>query len=60
MERMFFFWHKNIDEVLVHRLRLELKHHGQDFTAKYNHVDVVFGGDHGARRFRAVVQLAYF
>jgi hypothetical protein len=45
--------------VVAHRLKLELKHHGRDFVAKYDHVDVVFGGDHGARHFRAVVQLIF-
>jgi len=59
MERLFFFWHKKIDEVVAHRVKLELKCHGQNFMAQYDHLDVVFGGDHGARRFRAVGQLIF-
>jgi hypothetical protein len=37
-----FFWHKSIDEVVAHRLKLELKHHGRDFAAKYDHVDIAW------------------
>jgi hypothetical protein len=29
------------------------------FMAQYDHLDVVFGDDHGARWFRAVVQLIF-
>ena len=54
-----YFWHKNIDEVVAHQLKLELKHRGPDFGTQYNALDVVFGGDHGARCFRAVVQLIF-
>ena len=43
----------------THRLKIELKHHGRDFAAKYDHVDEVFGGDHGARHFKAVVQVIF-
>jgi hypothetical protein len=27
------FWHKNIDEVVVHRIKLELEHHGPTVLA---------------------------
>ncbi len=33
---------------------MELKYHGRNFAEKYDHL--VFGGDHGVRRFRAVIQ----
>jgi hypothetical protein len=42
------FWHKNIDDVLLHQLKLELKHHGSCFFSNFTTVDVVFGADHGA------------
>jgi hypothetical protein len=45
--------------VVAHQLKLELKHRGPDFGTQYNALDVVFGGDHGARHFRAVVQLIF-
>jgi hypothetical protein len=53
-----FFWHKNIDEVVAHQLKLEIM---QDFNfaIKYDHIDVVFGGDHSVQCFRAVVQLIF-
>jgi hypothetical protein len=54
---MVFFWHKNIDEVVAHWLKLEIKHNNLDFVTKYNHIDVFFGGDQGVRHFKAVVQL---
>lgn len=54
-----FFWHKDISEVVVHRIKLELKHRGPQFLSQYNVLDVVLGGDHGARRFRAAVKLIF-
>jgi len=54
-----FFWYKKIDEVVAHRVKLELQFHGKNFAEQCDHVDVVFGGDHGARRFRAVVQVIF-
>jgi len=42
------FWHKNIDEVIAHRLKLEMMH-DHTFATKYDHIDVAFGGDHGVR-----------
>jgi hypothetical protein len=40
-------------------VKLELQFHGKNFAEQYDHIDVVFGGDHGARRFRAVVQVIF-
>jgi hypothetical protein len=54
-----FFWYKKIDEVVAHRVKLELQFHGKNFAEQCDHVDVVFGGDHGARQFRAVVQVIF-
>ncbi len=53
------FWHKSIDDVLLHWLKLELKHGGSSFFSNFTTVDVVFGGDHGAWRFRAVVKIIF-
>ncbi len=36
-----FFWHKKIDEVVAHRVKLELKYHGQNFMAQYDYLDVI-------------------
>lgn len=55
------FWYKKIDEVICHRIKTELKYRGQDFFAKngYDSLDIVLGGDHGARRFRAELRLIF-
>jgi hypothetical protein len=37
------FWHKNIDEVVVHRIKLELEHHGPTVLDRFNVLDVVLG-----------------
>jgi len=56
-----FFWYKNIDDAIIHRMKLEFEYRGRDFFQNkgYNKLDVVLGGDHGARRFRAVIQLIF-
>lgn len=41
-------WHKSIDEVVAHQLKLEFKHSGPDFAAQFNVIYVVSGSDHGA------------
>ncbi len=51
------FWHKNIDDVLLHRLKLELKHRGSCFFSNFTTVDVVFGGDHGELSFEMQINL---
>jgi hypothetical protein len=42
-------------------MKVEVECRGIDFfqANEYNQMDVVFGGDHGARRFRAVIQLIF-
>ncbi len=52
---------KKNDEVICHRIKTELKYRGQDFFAKngYDSLDIVLGGDHGARRFRAELRLIF-
>jgi hypothetical protein len=47
------FWYKNIDEVISHRLLIELKGRGRDFFREkgYDSLDTVVGGDHGAHKF---------
>jgi len=52
-----YFWHRNIDEAVVHRLKTEVRCRGLTFLSQFNMLDIIFGGDHGARRFRAVIQL---
>jgi hypothetical protein len=47
------------DDVLLHRLKLELKHRGSSFFGNFTTVVVVFGGDHGAQCFRAVVKIIF-
>jgi hypothetical protein len=54
-----FFWHKKIDEVVVHRIQLELEHRGSECLSQFDVLDVILGGDHGARRFRAAVKLIF-
>jgi hypothetical protein len=48
-----YFWHRNIDETVVHRLKTEVRCRGLTFLSQFN----MLGGDHGARRFRAIIQL---
>jgi hypothetical protein len=56
-----FFWYKEIDEVIISRLKREVSCRGRAFFLRkgYNQVDIVFGGDHGARRFRAMVRILF-
>ncbi len=53
------FWYKKIDEAVVHRMKTEMDYRGREFFVHngYNSADIIFGGDHGARRFRAVLRL---
>ena len=46
-----FFWYKEIDKVIISRLKGEVSCRGRAFFLRkgYNQVDIVFGGDHGAR-----------
>jgi len=55
------FWDKSIHEVIEHRLKSENEHRGKEYFAAqgYDSADVIFGGDHGARRFRAVIRLIF-
>jgi hypothetical protein len=45
-----------IDEAVKHRLKIEVKHKGYRYCKEkgYDLADVVFVGDTGARRFRAI------
>ncbi len=52
-----YFWYKNIDETVVHRLKTELNCRGLPSLRQFNQLDIIFGGNHGAQRFRAVIQL---
>jgi hypothetical protein len=54
-----FFWYKKIDEVTLNRVKMEVQRRGSTFFLGYNPIDVVFGGDHGARHFRAVTKLIF-
>jgi hypothetical protein len=54
-----FFWYKKIDEVILNRVKMEVQRRGSTFFGGYNQIDVVFGGDHGARRFRAVTKIIF-
>jgi hypothetical protein len=36
-------------------MMMKLKCKGFSFLKQYNHADIIFGGDHGARRFWAVI-----
>ncbi len=53
------FWYRHIDLAILHRVKTEIDCRGVLFFKQqgYNSADIVFGGDHGARRFRAVVKL---
>ncbi len=49
---------QNIDEVIMHRMILELKHKGMPFP-RNAFVDVVFGGDRGTHRVRALENVIF-
>jgi hypothetical protein len=53
------FWYKKTDEAVVHRLKTEMDYRGKEFFIHngYNSADIIFGGDHGARRFCTVLHL---
>jgi hypothetical protein len=51
-----YFWYKKINEAILHRLKVEVNARGTPFIRQYDQADIVFGGDHGARRFRAVIK----
>jgi hypothetical protein len=49
-------WYKKIDEAILHRLKFKVNARGIPFMQQYNQADVVFGGDHGAWGFGAVIK----
>jgi len=51
------FWCKKIDEAILRRLKFEVNARGIPFLRQYNQADIVFGRDHGACRFQAVIKL---
>jgi hypothetical protein len=57
-----YFWYKKINEAIIHRIKLEVECRGAEFFRSngFNEMDVVLGGDHGAHRFCAVIQLIFW
>jgi hypothetical protein len=55
------YWYRKIDEVILDRLHTEFKSRGPNYFQQvgFNSIDIVFGGDHGARRFRAVIKIIF-
>jgi hypothetical protein len=51
------FFNNKIDEYILNRVRKEVQYRGSSFflSKSYNQIDVVCGGNHGARHFRAVI-----
>jgi len=60
-KEMITFWYRNIDEVVLHRLKTEFKFRGKEYFQQFgfNSIDIVFGADHGARRFRAAIKVIF-
>lgn len=54
-----FFWYKKLDEVVMHRLSLDIQQQTWRYFTQYDSVDVVLGGDHGQRKFHMVIRLIY-
>ncbi len=55
------YWYRKIDEVILDRLHTEFKSRGPNYFQQvgFNSIDIVFGDDHGARRFRAVIKIIF-
>jgi hypothetical protein len=53
------YWYKPIDEAVMRHLEVEINGRGENFFDQFDSVDIVFGGDHGARKFHAVVRLIF-
>jgi hypothetical protein len=53
------YWYKPIDEAVMRHLEVEINGRGVNFFNQFDSVDIVFGGDHGARKFCAVVRLIF-
>lgn len=53
------YWYKNIDEVVVHRMKTEMNYQRKvSFMHNgYTSANIIFGADHGACQFCAVVHL---
>jgi hypothetical protein len=43
----------------MRHLEVEINGRGENFFNQFDSVDIVFGGDHGARKFHAVVRLIF-
>jgi hypothetical protein len=54
-----FFWYKNLDEVVIHRLTLDIQQWTEFIFIQYDSINIVIGGDHGQRKFRMVIRLIY-
>jgi hypothetical protein len=50
------FWYKPVDKLVIHHTNKLLL---QDPALKFKTVDIVFGGDHGKRKFRAIIKVLY-
>ncbi len=53
------YWYKPIDEAVMRHLEVEINGRGADFLKRFDSVDIVFGEDHGARKFCAVACLIF-
>jgi len=53
------FWYREIDQAILDCLQMELKFKEKEYLQQlgFNSIDIVFGGDHGAKRFHAVIKL---
>jgi ribosomal protein L35AE/L33A len=55
------FWHRDIDQAVLNRLQTEFKCRGKEYfqAMGYDSIDIIFGADHGARRFRAAIKIVF-
>jgi hypothetical protein len=57
--KQIYYWYKDIQEAVTHRLNLDGKAYTYDYFTRYDSLDIVVGGDHGQRKFRMVMRLIY-
>ena len=54
------YWYKDLDSVILHRLKCIVKHHGVQHLTPFDRIFIILGGDTGGRMFRCVLKMVLY
>jgi hypothetical protein len=54
------YWYKDLDAVILHRLKWIVKQHGIQHLTPFDRIFIILGGDTGGRMFRCVVKMVLY